>query len=422
MERDKERKDILICGVNGFTAQKLLEYIIEQRSNLQLGVTCRSKEKLERTMQEVRGKCKNHKYLDSTSTHILGVDNLNKLTDVIKQYKVVINCIGPFANSGLQVVEACIRARTHYVDCTGEPGFMEDSYQMFKDKAKDAGIMVVHACGFDSMPLDLGMVYTMKEIEKRKGISAKAESYMQLVNSRINLGTFKTIISSLDSLKKRKTKKALEPQTKEKPKTKPESTAPKDKVRKLPFYSTKTRMYAVIFPGSDSYVLRKTRAAIGNQYPICHCYISVPTLIGVFFLLALCLLIGLVYLMPVFIRNMIYEIIDILTFGKVRKEGPTDEEIMCSGFQTRIFVTGQDSEGQSFSFNTLVSGPDPGYVTTPITLLVAAETILAHSEDTLKGLGGVFTPGSLFSKTDIIDRLIKEQLMFCIVPKSTTLA
>ncbi|KAI5192146.1 hypothetical protein NEMIN01_1839 [Nematocida minor] len=413
---EENRKDILICGVNGFTAQKLLEYIVDQRPNLTVGVTCRSENKLNLTFKEISAKCK--KSLSRVESHIIGVENIGKLAKIFEGYKVVINCIGPFANTGLSVVEACIRAKTHYVDCTGEPGFMEESFQLFQEKAKNENVMIVHACGFDSLPLDIGINYTMKEIEKKGGAAESAESYMQLINSRINLGTFKTIITSLDTLKNRKKEQKRGEQsrkTESKKEKKDAESSRGRKVKKMPFFCSDIGMYAAIFPGSDAYVLRKTRQALGRGYPVCHCYIAIPSIFGMVFLVMLCLLIGVVYMLPEVLRRVAYDCIDFLSLGKVRSEGPSDQEIACSGFQTRIFTKGKDAEGKPAVFKTLVSGPDPGYITTPITLLISAETILSSVSGLLKDKGGVHTPGSLFVDTNIIQRLTQENIMFCTI-------
>lgn len=408
---EERRRDVLICGVNGFTAQKLLEYIVSNRPDMTLGVTCRSKEKLEMTLTETETKTK--KSLNSVERHITGVDSPGKLARIFRGYKVVINCIGPFSKTGISVVEASIEAKSHYVDCTGEPGFIEESMGLFQERARQNEVMVVHACGFDSLPIDIGINYTVNEVVKKEGKAEYAESYMHLVNSRINLGTFKTIIASMDMLKKRKKDRSSKRDT---PAGEKKDRASR-KVRKIPFYSSEVGMYAVLFPGSDAYVLRKTRSLLGRDYPMCFCYIAVPSLAGVLFLALFCLLVGFVYLLPETLRRIAYAYIDVLSLGRIRSEGPTVDEISSSGFQTKIFAHGTDKDGKKTVFRTVVSGPDPGYVTTPISLLISAETILLNTDGILKGKGGVYTPGALFADTNIIQRLTQERIMFCTATK-----
>ncbi|KAI5190635.1 hypothetical protein NECID01_1076 [Nematocida sp. AWRm77] len=408
----KERKDILICGGTGFTALKLLELVLSKRARMKVGITCRNKNKQEellKTLEERTGLS-----TESVEVHVIDLSNLAQVVPVLQKYKVAVNCIGPFAYTGTQVIQAAIQAKTHYVDCTGEPGFMDKSFSLFQEKAKGEGVIVVHACGFDSVPIDIGMMYTMKVLEeegKTASTNMQADSYLMLNNSRINIGTFKTIIASLDTLKARpKNKKPGIEESKKKPGTKG------PRVRKIPFYSKYAKMYSVLFPGADSYVLRKTRALLGETYPLCHCYFAVPTVFRVFLLFLLLVLIFLVYLLPEAGRSVAYKYIDFLTLGAVRRDGPSEEEIAASGFQIKIFVKGNTAEGEKLCCATMVSGPDPGYVATPAILLVSAELIMDNLPSMFKEKGGVYTPGALFHGTDIIARLQKEKIMFCKLP------
>ncbi|KAH9386969.1 uncharacterized protein NEMAJ01_1865 [Nematocida major] len=408
MRKSEERKDVLICGVNGFTAQKLLEYIVEKRPEMTLGVTCRSEEKLSRVFEEVSVKSRNAKALSRVEKHITGVDSIKALARICEGYSVIINCIGPFAKTGLSVIEATIQARSNYIDCSGEPGFIQDSIDLFQEKAQEAGSIVVHACGFDSLPIDIGIVHTVQEAERNGGIVDSAESYMHLKGARINLGTFKTIICSLESARAGRRKKKLP----EKKIAEEEKKKKKKSVRKFPFFSPQVGMYAVLFPGSDSFVVRRTRVLLGSAYPICHCYISFFSALDVLGVLFLALVIGAVYLLPSRLREAAYECVDVLTFGRVRSEGPTQEEIASSEFRTQILAEGKNAEGEEVTYKTVVSGPDPGYVTTPIALLASAETILEGLR-TEPRKGGVYTPGAAFVGTQIVQRLVKEGISFC---------
>ncbi|KAI5187469.1 hypothetical protein NEHOM01_2202 [Nematocida homosporus] len=404
---ENERKDILICGASGFTGRKLLEHILLKRKHLSVGILCRTQTKIDQLVKELAHF--DHEF----ATHCCGVDKIEKLAAVFYKYKVVINCIGPFIYTGLPVIEAAIRAQTDYVDCTGEPGFMQKSFEMFEDKAKTAGVRIVHACGFDSLPLDIGMVYTMQEIAARKGEVSNlvAESYLHLKNTKINVGTFKTIIASIDTLKSKPSSSLARKEKDKELAVKSSAKSSRRKVKKMPFYAKKTGMYAMIFPGSDSWVLRKTRQVL-PYFPVCHCYISIPGILGVLAVLFLGLLIGAVYILPCRLREHAYGFIDWFSFGLIREKGPTEDEISSSGFETKIIVNGKDKDQNSFEVTTIVSGPDPGYITTPAALLVSAETILANQD--LQSRPGVHTPGSLFYDTDIIAALMKESIMFCV--------
>jgi short subunit dehydrogenase-like uncharacterized protein len=72
--------------------------------------------------------------------------------------RVVATTVGPYARYGLPLVEACARAGTHYCDLTGEVLFVREAIDRFDAVARDSGARIVHSCGFDSIPSDLGML------------------------------------------------------------------------------------------------------------------------------------------------------------------------------------------------------------------------------------------------------------------------
>lgn len=70
--------------------------------------------------------------------------------------KVVVTTVGPYARYGLPLVAACAEAGTQYADLTGEVLFVRESADSFHAVAREHGAKIVHACGFDSIPSDIG--------------------------------------------------------------------------------------------------------------------------------------------------------------------------------------------------------------------------------------------------------------------------
>jgi short subunit dehydrogenase-like uncharacterized protein len=66
--------------------------------------------------------------------------------------------VGPYRKYGIPLVEACANAGTHYADLTGEPLFMRETIDRFDGVARDSGARIVHNCGFDSIPSDVGVL------------------------------------------------------------------------------------------------------------------------------------------------------------------------------------------------------------------------------------------------------------------------
>jgi short subunit dehydrogenase-like uncharacterized protein len=80
------------------------------------------------------------------------------LSELAAAARVVATTVGPYRRYGLGVVEACASAGTHYADLTGEVLFMREAMDRFNDLATGSGARVVHSCGFDSIPSDLGVL------------------------------------------------------------------------------------------------------------------------------------------------------------------------------------------------------------------------------------------------------------------------
>ena len=72
--------------------------------------------------------------------------------------RVLATTVGPYRRYGIPVVEACARAGTHYADLTGEVVFVRESIDRFDAPARESGARIVHSCGFDSIPSDLGVL------------------------------------------------------------------------------------------------------------------------------------------------------------------------------------------------------------------------------------------------------------------------
>jgi saccharopine dehydrogenase (NAD+, L-glutamate forming) len=86
------------------------------------------------------------------------------LAAVAERTRVVITTVGPYLEHGEPLVRACAEAGTDYVDLTGEPEFIDTMYVRYHAIAERTGARIVHACGFDSIPHDLGALYTAQQL------------------------------------------------------------------------------------------------------------------------------------------------------------------------------------------------------------------------------------------------------------------
>ncbi|MBM6405374.1 saccharopine dehydrogenase NADP-binding domain-containing protein [Phycicoccus sp. CSK15P-2] len=145
--------DIVLFGATGFvgrlTARHLAEYA---PAGLRIALAGRSPSRLE----EVRAG------LDARAAEwpLLVVDALDDaaVTDLAARTRVVVTTVGPYARYGTALAAACAGAGTDYCDLTGEVLFVHRSVAANHTTAQATGARVVHACGFDSVPSDLGVL------------------------------------------------------------------------------------------------------------------------------------------------------------------------------------------------------------------------------------------------------------------------
>ena len=83
--------------------------------------------------------------------------------------RVIITTVGPYQLYGPQLVAACAKTGTDYVDLCGEPAWMRQMIDAHDDAAKASGARIVFSCGFDSIPFDLGVWFLQQEAIKTHG-------------------------------------------------------------------------------------------------------------------------------------------------------------------------------------------------------------------------------------------------------------
>ena len=132
--------NFLIYGANGYTGELIAREAAKRGLKPILGG--RSQKKVEPLAKELGLICRTFSLEDKTS-----------LDYTLKQVDFVIHCAGPFSMTANQMVEGCLRTKTHYLDITGEIAVFEAMATLDK-KAKEAGIMVMPGVGFDVVPSD----------------------------------------------------------------------------------------------------------------------------------------------------------------------------------------------------------------------------------------------------------------------------
>src|SRR5207342_1980154 len=121
------------------------------------------------------------------------------MADLAGSTRVVATTVGPYFRYGLPLVAACAAAGTHYADLTGETLLMRRTIDEHHATAQASGARIVHTCGFDSIPFDLG-VLSLHEHASATDLGDLGETTYVVVRQRggISGGTIDSLRGQLD--------------------------------------------------------------------------------------------------------------------------------------------------------------------------------------------------------------------------------
>ena len=197
MERDYE---VVVFGATGFTGRLVAEYLLAEygrgeEGELRWAMAGRSQSKLEQIRDE----------LGATGVPLLVCDSADPeaLTKLVKSTKVICTTVGPYALYGSDLVEACATCGTHYCDLTGEVQWMQKMIAEHQSLAKASGARIVHTCGFDSIPSDLGVLFLQNAMRQTHGVPATHIKYRAAgFSGGFSGGTVYSMINMFEEMEK----------------------------------------------------------------------------------------------------------------------------------------------------------------------------------------------------------------------------
>ena len=150
MSGDREL-DVVVFGATGFAGRLVAGYLAGHApGGVRIGLAGRSARRLAEVRERLGPAAAAWPLLTADSADPVSVAALTRAA------RVVVSTVGPYYGRGIGLVEACAAAGTDYADLTGEVLFIRDSIDRCHGIAADAGARIVHCCGFDSVPSDLG--------------------------------------------------------------------------------------------------------------------------------------------------------------------------------------------------------------------------------------------------------------------------
>src|SRR3954466_5798421 len=190
---DAREHDVVLFGATGFTGALTAEYLA---ANVPEGTSWalagRNADKLA-ALRDRLG-------VDVPLLHA-DVTDASSLRDVAQGARVVITTVGPYLNYGEPLVAACAEAGTDYVDLPGEPEFVDRMYLRHHERAVESGARIVHACGFDSIPHDLGAYFTVKQLPSGQPVKMRG---VVRSNATFSGGTFHSAMTAFSRAKQMK--------------------------------------------------------------------------------------------------------------------------------------------------------------------------------------------------------------------------
>ncbi len=365
------RFDIVVFGATGFTGALTAEYLARNApAGMRWALAGRNASKLE----QVRGRLA---VIDAACADLpllhADVEDPGSLREIAVATKVVITTVGPYIRYGEPLVAACATAGTDYVDLTGEPEFVDRMWLEHHARAEQSGARLVHSCGFDSIPYDLGVQFTVEQLPE--GVPISIDGFMR-TKASFSGGTYHSAIEILGGLRS-SAKLARE-------RRRLEGDPPGRRVRGVagkPHADEFARGWVAPIPTIDpETVLRSARALdrYGPDFRYSH-YVVVgplPVLLGL----------GAAAGVAVAVAQ-IPPGRDVLRKLKSSGEGPSEEQRAKSWFSVKFAAHAGNGDGTDL--RTEVRGGDPGYGETSKML---AESALCLAFDDLPPRAGQLTP------------------------------
>lgn len=379
--------EIAVLGATGFTGGKVAEYLARNApADLRWAIAGRNAPKLAQVKARL---CAIDPRCERVATLEASVDDSASLARLAESTEVLITTVGPFIQYGEPVVRACVEQGTDYIDSTGEPNFVELVRARFADEAARRKLRLVSCCGFDSIPADLGVLFTVLQLPGDQ--SLRVRGYLQL-DAAFSGGTERSAILAL-----------VPP---ERAPAGPPSAGAGRRVRLEPgkvSHQKRLGGWAAPVPTVDASIVLRSAASIGRYGPdfsYGH-YVLHRSLLA---LIAAAWVFGGLALLVRFAPLRAF----FLKLVKKSGEGPSEEKMAKSWFKLRFVA-----ECGGKTLQTEVSGGDPGYGETS-KMLAESALCLCRDRARLPERSGALTPAEAMGEP-LLERLQRAGLKFAVV-------
>ncbi|MDQ1635937.1 MAG: hypothetical protein QOJ32_2746, partial [Frankiaceae bacterium] len=182
--------DVVLFGASGFTGRLTAQYLAAHApADLRWAIAGRNRGKLEKLRDELAAENATIGELEILTADVGDRPSVRRVAEAAK---VVVTTVGPYLEYGEPLVAACAESGADYLDLTGEPEFVDRMYVENDAAAKASGARLVHCCGFDSVPHDLGAYFTLLQLPEN--VPVRIDGYVRS-NASFSGGTYHSAIN-----------------------------------------------------------------------------------------------------------------------------------------------------------------------------------------------------------------------------------
>ena len=419
--------DVVLLGASGFTGNFITGklYTACKQHGYKLAIAGRNLNKLDQVKQS-HG-------ISELETVQVDIEKSESLVALASKTRLIVDAAGPFRFYGEPVVKACVETGCDYIDISGEPQFIELMELKYSSLAKTNNCLIISACGFDSVPADIGVAFLRKKVLDANLIPTSIESFLTISGGKngvkAHYGTWESAVHGFSTSEElRKIRKEYA----EKFPTKFPLYGRKFTLKNL-FWSNDadSGSYSAVFPASDASIVKRSQRNnyLRNDKYIPTVYSAYFTLGKSYFNIFMISVFGLMFQTLAsfsFGRWLLLKYPSFFSNGVFSKQGPSPSdmaqtkwkmEFVCKAYAGAnaeiVLANPQFSRSQGEGEKQIpppdrkvklrVSGTEPGYVDTSSIVTTIAINML-KKKSTLPT--GVLTTASAFEDpTDIVTML-----------------
>lgn len=395
----KRLYDWVVWGASGFVGRLVVEYLVGKYppgSGFRWAVAGRDRRKLEDLLNRYPSAGEQPSIVLAESHDRASLDQL------VRDTKVVLSTVGPYAKHGSELVEACVASGTDYCDLCGEVPWMRKMIDQHQPEAQKSGARIVMSCGFDSIPSDLGVFFLQEQAKSAYGQPCSEIALLvRAVKGGFSGGTVASLLNVVDQARRdRDVARVLMDPYGLNPEGQRDGPERRDPTGAQFNVDAGTWTAPFVMASVNTRVVRRTNALLGYPYGRDFLY-SEATMGGKGVRgrwrsswMSAGLRVFVIASSIPFTRRWIVE-----KLAPKPGDGPTRQQRESGYFN--LLLIGKASDGDTMRVR--VKGDrDPGYGSTS---KMIAETAVCLAKDELETGGGFWTPASALG-TVLLERLI----------------